>query len=358
MGFGVSQFSIRKGRRSAAASAYLRPARGRPNLTVKTGVHVTRIMLDRARARGVTYQLRSGDLADAVSDREVILCGGSFNTPQLLMLSGIGPAEHLREFDIGVVADLPVGRNLQDHMAVMNLYRRNEPGEFHRAMRFDRMAINMLRAYLLGSGLAATIPSGVLAFVKTRAELEAPDVEFMFPIAPQRPPVWFPGIRKAYADVFGLRPAILHPESRGDVSLRSADPFAPTRIRFNAFSAPGDIAVLREGLRIGRDVTRQKALDHYRGAEITPGDALETDAELDAYIRRTAVTVNHPCGTCAMGTGPEAVLDPQLKVRGIEGLRVVDASAMPDLISGHINACVTMMAEKAADMIRGRRLTS
>ena len=353
-GFGRSEYTIRNGRRSSAATAYLKPALRRPNLTLVTGAHATRLLRRGSHVVGVEYVRGSGDRFEALADREVILSVGTFNTPQLLMLSGIGPADHLRDMGIDVVADLPVGRNLQDHLAVMNLYRRKSPGEFHREMRLDRMAFNMLRAYVFGTGFATTIPSGLLGFIKTRPELAVPDVEFMLPISPADAGLWFPGIRKPYADAFGIRPAILHPESRGEVLLRSADPLAPPRLHFNFFSAPGDIATLRQGFRIGREIAHHKALDPYRGAEITPGESVTSDADIDAYIRRTTVTVHHPCGTCAMGTGPEAVLDPQMRVKGIEGLRVVDASAMPDLVSAHINACVLMMAEKASDIIRDR----
>jgi len=354
VGFGRSQYTIRNGRRSSAATAYLKPALSRPNLTLETGVHVTRVLMNGTHARGVEYVRGTGDIVQVAADHEVILSGGTFNTPQLLMLSGIGPAAHLREIGINAVADLPVGKNLQDHLAVMNLYMRKQPGEFHREMRFDRMAFNMLRAYFLGTGFATTIPSGLLGFIKTRPELSVPDVEFMLPISPPYAGLWFPGIRKPYADAFGIRPAILHPESRGEVLLRSADPKAMMRIKFNFFSVPSDLDTLRQGFRIGREIAHQKALDPYRGPEMTPGDKIVSDADIDAYIRKTTLTVHHPCGTCAMGTGPASVLDPQMRVRGVERLRVVDASAMPDLVSAHINACVLMMAEKASDIIRGK----
>jgi choline dehydrogenase-like flavoprotein len=176
----------------------------------------------------------------------------------------------------------------------------------------------------------------------------------MFPGSPPGAHLWFPGIRAAYADAFGIRPAILHPDSRGRVLLRSTDPRDRVRIWFNPFSAPNDLRTLREGLKRGREIALQKPMDVYRAAEIAPGTGVVTDADIDAYIRRTAVTVHHPACTCPMGTGPRAVVDPELRVRGIERLRVVDASAMPDLVGAHVNACVLMMAEKAADLIKGR----
>ena len=166
--------------------------------------------------------------------------------------------------------------------------------------------------------------------------------------------MWFPGLKRGYVDGYGIRPTLLHPESRGEILLRSVDPREPMRILYNFFSAPGDLPALREGFHRAREVASQQALDPYRGTETTPGPGVKTDAEIDAWIRKTTVTAHHPCGTCPMGVTPDSVLDPELRVRGVERLRVVDASAMPDLISAHINACVLMIAEKASDMIRGR----
>jgi choline dehydrogenase-like flavoprotein len=352
-GFGRSQYSIRDGRRCSAAVAYLHPAMKRKNLEVEVRAHATRVIMQGNRATGVEYE-KGGQMLRAVAEREVILCGGAFNTPQVLMLSGIGPAGHLREMGIAPVIDLPVGKNLQDHLAVLIMFSRPDAGEFRHNMRFDRMAVNMIRAYLFGSGPATVVPGGMHAFIKTRPEIAVPDIEFMFRGAPPEAHLWFPGVKRAYADGYGIRPCLLHPDSRGEVKLRSANPADPVRILPNFFSAPGDLPKLREGFKIAREVSRQKPLDSFRGEEISPGPAVQTDAEIDAWIRKAAATANHPCATCAMGTGPDAVLDPQMRVRGVERLRVVDASAMPDLVSAHINACVLMMAEKASDVIRGR----
>ncbi|MEA2938768.1 MAG: hypothetical protein QOC56_2272, partial [Alphaproteobacteria bacterium] len=166
--------------------------------------------------------------------------------------------------------------------------------------------------------------------------------------------LWFPLVYPAFRDGFGIRPTLLHPDSRGHILLRSTDPRHPPRIFYNFFTSPNDLPTLRQGFKIARELVHQKALDPYRGIEIGPGDNVQTDAEIDQWMRNTAITAHHPCGTCAMGTTPDTVLDPDMRVRGIEHLRVVDASAMPDLVSAHINACVLMMAEKAADMVRGR----
>jgi len=352
-GFGRGQYTIRDGYRSSAARAYLRPARKRPNLEVATRAHATRVLMRGTRASGVEYR-KGGRLVRAEAEREVILSAGAFNTPPLLMLSGIGPAAHLREMGIEPVIDLPVGKNLQDHLAVIVFFRRLDESTFIKQMRFDRMAVSMIRAYLFGTGPGTVVPGGLHAFVKTRPEFAVPDIEFMFRGAPAAPHLWFPLIRAAYLDGYGIRPTLLHPDSRGEILLRSADPREPPRIVYKFFSAPDDLPRLREGFKRARDVAYQKPMTPYRGAETAPGDKVKSDAEIDAWIRNTAITAHHPCGTCAMGMGPNTVTDPQLRVRGIEHLRVVDASVMPDLISAHINACVLMIAEKAADLIRNK----
>jgi 4-pyridoxate dehydrogenase len=352
-GFGTSQYTIRDGRRSSAASAFLRPAMRRPNLRIETGALVTRITLRGTTATGIEY-VRRGQKREAAALREVIVCGGAFSTPQTLMLSGIGPAAHLRQNGIAPVADLPVGRNLQDHLAVFLSFTRREPGPFHGQMRFDRMAANMIRAYLFGTGPGTVVPGGLHAFIKTRDELAVPDIEFMFRGTAVHPHLWFPVVRPAYRDGFAIRPTLLHPDSRGQILLRSADPRDPMRIAYNFFSAPNDLPNLRHGFRIARDIAYQKPLDAFRDSETAPGTNVKSDADIDAYIRRTAITAHHPAATCPMGRGPGAVLDHDMRVRGIERLRVVDASAMPDLVSGHLNAAVLMMAEKAADMIAGK----
>jgi 4-pyridoxate dehydrogenase len=353
-GFGRSQFTIRDGRRASSARAYLRPARRRRNLHVETGAHVTRVLIEGTRAVGVEIVRARGDRVQARASAEVIVCAGTFNSPQLLMLSGIGPAAHLRELGIKPLVDLPVGKNLQDHLGAYMSYARRQPGAFHREMRFDRMAVSMVRAYLFGRGPATVVPGGLHAFIKTRPELAVPDIEFMFRGTAPQAHLWFPLVRPAFVDGFGIRPTLLHPDSRGEILLRSADPCDPPRICYNFFSAPDDLPRLRAGFRIARDLAHRAALDPYRGPETNPGDQVQSDAEIDAWLRATVITAHHPAGTCAMGTLPGTVLDHELRVRGIAGLRVVDAAAMPDLVSAHINACVLMMAEKAADLIRGR----
>ena len=352
-GFGRAQYSIRDGKRCSAAVGYLHPAMKRKNLSVEVRAHVARITMQRNRATGVDYE-KGGQALHANADREVILCGGAFNSPQVLMLSGIGPADHLRSVGIDPLIDLPVGKNLQDHLAVLMMYARTEPSEFLGNMRLDKMALNMLRAWMFGTGPATVVPGGLHAFIKTRPELAVPNIEFMFRGAPPAAALWFPGWKKPYADGYGIRPCLLHPDSRGEVLLRSNDPRDKVKIVTNFFTAPNDLPTLREGFKIAREVAAQPPLARFRGVEMSPGAKVKTDAEIDNWIRNVAATANHPASTCVMGSGPHAVVDPQFRVNGTERLRVVDASAMPDLVSAHINACVLMMAEKASDMIRGK----
>jgi 4-pyridoxate dehydrogenase len=353
-GFGRGQYTIRDGRRSSSARAYLHPARKRQNLTVETGAHATRVLMQGTQATGVEYVANGGARKQAQADREVIVSTGAFNAPQLLMLSGIGPAAHLGDMGIRCLVDLPVGKNLQDHLGGYMTYDRRSPGAFHGEMRFDRMAVSMIRAYLFGTGPATVVPGGLHAFVKSRPELAVPDLEFMFRGTSHNPHLWFPLVHPAFQDGFGIRPTLLHPDSRGEILLRSTNPLDPPRIRYNFFTAPNDLPRLVHGFKLAREMVHQRALDPYRGVELNPGDKVQSDVEIEAWLRNSVITAHHPCGTCAMGTTPEAVLDPDMRVRGVERLRVVDASAMPDLVSAHINACVLMMAEKAADIIRAR----
>jgi 4-pyridoxate dehydrogenase len=220
------------------------------------------------------------------------------------------------------------------------------------------MSLAMVRAWFTGTGPATVVPGGLHAFIKTRPEIPAPDIEFMFRGAPPHAHLWFPLLRPAYADGFGIRPTLLQPESRGAVKLRSDDPQAHPQIIFNLLTAPADIARLLEGFKRAREVARQAPLDPYRGVETSPGETVQNDSGIEAWIRKTCVTAHHPAGTCAMGTSDECVLDLQLRVRGAERLRVVDASAMPDPVSAHINATVMMIAEKAADLIRQPQISA
>ncbi|MDO9440822.1 MAG: GMC family oxidoreductase N-terminal domain-containing protein [Beijerinckiaceae bacterium] len=346
-GFGRVQFTIRNGRRHSAARAYLWPAMSRPNLVVETKSHAMRILFEGTRASGVEYR-RGGKVLRAMASREVILSSGTFNTPQLLMLSGVGPAAHLAQHGVKALADLPVGDNLQDHLAVLLSWKRRQWGYLNGMMRADRISLAMLQAYFFGTGPGTVIPTTLFAFIKTKPELETPDIEFMFRATPQKPHIWFPGLRAAPPDAIAIRPTLLHPKSRGTVRLRSSDPFASPRIAYDFLTHPADLPTLMEGARRALDVARQSPLDDFRGEPIGPAK-IESDADLEAWIRKTAITAHHPCGTCAIGS----VVDEELRVHGLQGLRVVDASVMPTIVSAHINATVLMIAERASDLIRG-----
>jgi len=249
-----------------------------------------------------------------------------------------------------------VGGNLQDHVSVTVTYARKEPGPLHTKMRADRIAVELGRAYLRGEGIAADWPGGVMAFLKSVPGPDLPDIQLLFNAAPMAARAYFPPFVRPYPDSFGCRAVLLRPESRGRIELASADPRIPVRIRQNFLATDHDWATLRAGIRLAREIGEQPALVPFAAGEIAPGRDCRSDDQIDAHIRATAITVHHPLGTCKMGraSDPTAVVDSELKVLGVEALRIVDASVMPDLVGGNINAPVIMIAEKAADLIRGR----
>ncbi|HUK58160.1 MAG TPA: GMC family oxidoreductase N-terminal domain-containing protein [Stellaceae bacterium] len=355
-GFAPLQHTIRGGRRCSAAVAYLRPALARRNLAVIVDAHAARIVLESGRAVGVEY-VAGGASVIARAEREVILAAGVVNSPQLLMLSGIGDPETLAAQGIRTAVELPgVGCNLQDHVAAVVDCRRHDTGPFARALRADRFAVELSRAWFWGTGLAADPPSGWTAFLKSTPDAALPDIQILFRAAPgdARP---YLAPRPPFVDGFSFRAVLLRPKSRGRLVLASADPNAPPRIHENFLGEEDDRRTLRAGLRLVCEVARQAPLRPFVASRIAPAPDGEGDAALDAYIRATATTAHHPLGTCKMGadSDPLAVVDPELRVRGVERLRVVDASVMPDLVGGNINAAIIAIAEKAADLIRGRR---
>jgi 4-pyridoxate dehydrogenase len=353
-GFGWAQWTIRAGLRHSTARAYLHPVLARPNLTVVTHSLAIRILLEKLRAVGVEY-LSGQQRRVARASREVILCGGAINTPQLAMLSGIGDPDHLRA--IGIEPSIPlrgVGLNLQDHYATGLLHERRQAGPFVSLTRADRLVTAFARAYLAGTGPATDVPSGFMAFVKTDPSLAIPDIQFLFRSGAADAGPWFPGIKQPWADAFVCRPILLRPASRGRIALRSSNPRDRVHINQNFLAVDSDVQTLRSGLKLLREVAAQSALDPFRGREIRPGKDVRSDTELDGFIRSAPATAHHPCGTCRMGSDDAAVVDGELKMRGVEGLRVVDASVMPNLVGGNINAAVIMIAEKAADLIAGR----
>ncbi len=351
-GFTRGQFTASGGRRFSTARAYLHPAVKRGNVSVEVNAQTTRILMEGNRAVGIEY-LQYGNLRQAYA-KEVILSAGSINSPQILMLSGLGPADHLRSVGIEPRIDLPqIGRNLQDHPAIRLAYERLSPSRLPGELRLDRLTISMARAILFGTGFAANPPGGMYAFVRSAPEIDIPDLQLFCSNASLFAREWFPGWRPPASDVVTMRACHLRPESRGHVTLASSDPAAKVRIFNNFLSTDADRRAIRSAFNILRDIAHTKPFQALIGAELTPGVAVQSDAEIDAYIRQTMDTVYHPVGTCRMGSDPEASVSLDFRVRGVEGLRVVDASVMPDLTGGNINAVVIMVAEKASDVIRG-----
>lgn len=350
-GFGRLQMTIAKGRRSSAASAYLRPALKRPNLTVLTGATATKVLMEGTRATGVAMKRRGGETT-AFARKEVLLAGGVINTPQLLMLSGVGAPEELAAHGIRTLVELPaVGRNLHDHVSIILMYRRRNPGPFFRNMRADRIALDFLRTYFTGRGFSADVPGGVAAFLKSGPDRPLPDVQLLFTAAPLASWPYLKPFKPPFQDGFATRIVATQPESRGSVKLASADPLAAPLIHQNFLAHPKDWESLRAGFHVARSLAAQPAMEPFVEAEFFPGPDCRSDDEIDEHIRQTCITVHHPAGTCRMGSDAASVVDPELRVRGLDGLRVVDASVMPDLVCGNINAAVIMIAEKAADLI-------
>ncbi|MDE2183909.1 MAG: choline dehydrogenase [Alphaproteobacteria bacterium] len=349
-GFGPYHLTIHNGRRCSAATAYLKPVLHRPNLRIASFAHVTRVLFEGTRACGVEF-LCDGGSARVAAAREVILSGGAVNTPQILMLSGIGDPDLLRRFDIPVIApSIEVGRNLQDHLDCSIQVACTQPITFH-SQNHPLIRLKTGLEYLLfGTGVATGqgLESG--AFLKSRPELATPDLQFHFIAA-----LMFDHTRRK-SDRHGYMTHVCHlrPQSRGTISLKSADALAPPLIQPNYLAADEDLRALRQGVKIAREVFAQPAFDAFRGAELMPGLSVRNDSEIDAFIRQTAETIYHPVGTARMGSDPDSVVDPSLRVRGVEALRVVDASVMPQVISGNTNAPTVMIAEKAADLILGK----
>ncbi len=355
-GFGTWQTTIRDGRRCSTAVGYLKPALRRPNLTVRTHALATKIVMEGPRATGIEYAT-GAKTASARADREVILAGGVINTPQLLMLSGIGPPDQLKSHGIAPRLALPgVGQNLQDHISAHVQWVRKEPGPFHRHMRADRIALELANCYLRGKGIATDLPGGEMAFLKSDAGEPMPDIQLLFNAAPMTAMPYMAPLKPPYEDGFACRAAVLRPESTGEVTLTSASPRDHVRIKQNFLLAEKDQRALRRGLHMVREIAAHPSLQAFIAKEVGPGPNNWSDNDLDEHIKLTGITVHHPACTCRMGPAddPMAVVDPELNVIGAERLRIVDASVMPDLVGGNINAPVIMIAEKAADLIRKR----
>jgi choline dehydrogenase-like flavoprotein len=344
------QYTIRGGRRSSAAAAFLKPVLGRPNLTVVTGATATRVLFDKRRAIGVEY-VRNGRTKQVRSSQRTVLCLGAINTPHLLMLSGVGPAGHLVEMGIAPIADLPVGRNLQDHLGFALYWTRPQPGAFHRSLRFDRVARNMAQAYLFGSGPGSCLPAVLLGFLRSRPDVARPDLEMLFQMSPPEADFWFPGLRPAYGDGYGIKSYLLSQKSRGSVRLRSADPRVRPAIQFNSLSAPEDLEAMRRAFKIAWAMGASPELAAFRGVPTI--EEPRNDSEIDQFIRANAMQQWHPGCTCRMGVGDNTVVDAKLNVHGLDGLSVMDASVMPRLVSGNLNVPIIAMASRAAELWQG-----
>ena len=349
-GFGPMDMTIHRGRRWSTASAYLQPSLARPNLEIVVEALATRVLIEKGRATGIEFR-RGGRLRRALARREVILAGGAINSPQLLLLSGIGPADEIRRHGIAITHDLPgVGRNLQDHLELYVQYACTQPITLYLTEQWPHRIRIGLQWFLFKTGLGASAHLEAGAFIRRETSVAHPDLQYHF--LPSlvndhgRKPIGRHGFQ---AHVGPMRPT-----SAGHVRLRSADPAVHPEIQPFYLATDQDRREMRDAVELTREIFAQAAFDPYRGGEIQPGAAMRSNAEIDAFVRAKSDSAYHPCGTCRMGGDEMAVVDGALRVRGIEGLRVVDASIMPSVVSGNLNAPTIMIAEKAADMILGR----
>ncbi|RWP34479.1 choline dehydrogenase [Mesorhizobium sp.] len=350
-GFGPMEQTIRGGRRWSAASAYLRPALRRKNVSLVKGF-ARRVIIENQRATGVEIEVRRR-IQVIKARREVIVAASSINSPKILMLSGIGPAQHLREYGIPVIADRPgVGRNLQDHMELYIQQESTQPITLNSVLNPFSKALIGAQWLFFKSGLGATNHFEAAAFVRSRAGVDYPDIQYHFIPAAVR----YDGKAAAKAHGFQAHVGPMRSKSRGSVTLRSPDPGSKPVIRFNYMSHPDDWIEFRHCIRLTREIFGQSAFDPYRGKEISPGSQVQSDDDLDSFIRDHAESAYHPCGTCKMGRkdDPMSVVDPQCRVIGVEGLRIADSSIFPRVTNGNLNAPSIMTGEKAADHILGR----
>lgn len=350
-GMALRQIMVRDGRRDSSARAMLWPAMRRDNLCVLTDSHVTRVLLEGMRAVGVELRAQ-GETKQIKVRREVVLCAGTLQSPQLLMLSGVGDGTHLQSHGIEVRHELTgVGGNLHDHLTGPVHLLTEDPDSYGLSWRATPRNLAAIVRYLLARrGPIANNIFESAAFVKSSPELDRPDLQLVFQPA-KRPSGSF---SFPFGHGFGLSAVGLYPKSRGRLTLESADPLAPPRADPDLLSDPRDLSVLLWGIRLARKLFRSEPFSHYRAREVSPDPALESDADLTAYVRAESYTVHHPVGTCRMGVGPDAVVDAQLRVIGLTGLRVADASVFPSILGGNTNAAVVMVAEKAADMMLNR----
>lgn len=342
-----------KGHRVSAATAYLKPAMGRRNLDVRTRVLVRRVVFEGKRAVGVEIE-QGGKVQTIRAAREVVLSGGTYNSPHLLMLSGVGPAAHLKEHGIDVVHNsVGVGRNLQEHPTGSMEWFAKGPVTFLSQLRWDKIALNSLRWMINGTGPMATQLNSCNVVIRTQDNLDRPDLQIMVnPIRFDAEP-WFPIIKPCQDHVFWAGIVQLHPESRGWVELKSSDPRDTAALTLNILDTEADREQMRRSFRIARKIYNTAPMGDLLASEKTPGIECESDDQLDAFIRASCYTAQHPTSTCAMGMGKASVVDSECRVIGVEGLRIVDASIMPTVPGGNTALPVMMMAEKAADLMKG-----
>lgn len=358
-GFARANMAIdSRGRRHSTARAYLSIAKNRANLEVRTGSCVRRILIENGRAVGVEY-VKSGNLHVVHVRKEVVLSGGAYNSPQLLMLSGIGDAGDLQKLGIPVVRHLPgVGKNLTEHPRMGLHFRARKPVTFTNQLRFDRAALSVLRWAFLGKGPFANQVCNGTVFLKTRPDLDRPDIQLLCSPVQIDAHLWFPGIVPPKPHGFYVTTCQLYPKSRGQVTLRSRSPSDAPKIELQLFSVREDVVNMIDGIRAARRLFSTEPQASYVDEETSPGHACQSDDDLEESIRMNGGITHHPVGTCAMGVGPQSVVDPQLRVHGINGLRVADASIMPTIVGANTNATTIMIGEKASDLILGRNLKS
>jgi len=341
------------GERASTAARFLRPATSRSNLEVRINTTVHELLLENGRCVGVRAET-GGEVRELRCEREVILCAGTYNSPQLLQLSGIGAPEDLEAHGIDVRHPLPgVGANLQDHQSMSVDYTASGEFCFDRLLRVDRLALSVLQWLLFRNGVLARSPLTAVGLVRTSPELDRPDLQFLVAPASIFARPWFPGWRKGWGHVISNSCVLLHPRSRGKVSLRSADPRDKPKIQLNLLQAEEDRIGLRNAVKFMRRLFAAAPASELVAREITPGPDVRDDAAIDAWLRANVRTAMHPTSTCAMGVDAMAVVDGQLRVHGLSGLRVADASIMPAIVGGNTNAPTIMIAEKAADLVRG-----
>ena len=350
-GFGLMDTTIFKGKRQSTSHTYLHPVSDRKNLTIKTKLNVKKIIIENGKAKGVEC-ISNNNSIKYFADEEVLLCAGSINSPQILMLSGIGPQKHLVEMDIQVKQSLEgVGQNLQDHLETYVQYECKKPVTLFNEYNPIKMALTGIEWFLFKTGTAAYSNLETGGFIRSNDLVDYPNIQYHF----------FPSLVLDHGrtnpdrHAFQAHVGPMRPTSRGEIKLKSTNPTSAPSIRFNYMQTEHDLSEMREGIRLAREIFHQKAFDEYRGKEINPGN-VDSDSDLNEFIKNKGDTAYHPCGTCKMGKDNASVVNEKLQVYGVENLRVVDASIMPKIITGNLNATTVMIAEKASDYILGKSL--